>query len=245
MKRSIGGAILLALFMGAGLSAQTPQQDPSARLREVLPADVAERVLARIADARSRGLPAAALENRALKFASRGVNPDQIERAIADHSERMSSARQTIERARGGSASGDEVDAGAEAMRMGVDGAKVAALASSAPSGRSLAVPLLVVGSLVDRGLPSDQALQRVLERIQARATDADLERLPGDVAGKPAVTGRDMADTKRPDAATGRPGTAGPPAGVPGNAGAGARPTTGQMPGPTKKPAVPPPGRP
>ena len=55
--------------------AQTPAKDPSARLREVLPADVAQRVLARIADARDHQLPAEALENRALKFAAKGVDP--------------------------------------------------------------------------------------------------------------------------------------------------------------------------
>lgn len=235
MKRSIGGASLLLVLAFAGMSAQTPAHDPSDKLREVLPADVAERVLAKIAEARARELPAAALENRALKFASRGVTPAEIERSVVNHAERLERAKQNIERARGGKATGDEIDAGAEAIRMGVDGAKVSELAKSAPSGRSLAVPLLVVGSLVDRGLPSDQALQRVLERLQARATDREIERLPGEVTGKPAVTGRELADTKKPAAATGRPGTAGPPAGVPGNAGTGARPT-----GTTKRPARP-----
>jgi hypothetical protein len=45
--------------------AQIPAKDPTARLKEVLPPDVAARVLARIADARARQLPADALENRA------------------------------------------------------------------------------------------------------------------------------------------------------------------------------------
>ena len=56
----------------ARLGAQVPT-DASERLRAVLPADVAERVLARIAQARERSLPAQALENRALKYASRMV----------------------------------------------------------------------------------------------------------------------------------------------------------------------------
>ena len=64
---------LLALgiaLSAQGSLAQTPARDPSARLRQVLPADVAQRVLARIAEARARQLPAEALENRALKFAA-------------------------------------------------------------------------------------------------------------------------------------------------------------------------------
>jgi hypothetical protein len=240
MKRSIGGAVLMLALALTGAAAQTPAKDPSARLREVLPADVADRVLARIAAARARELPAAALENRALKFAARGVSPAEIEGSINAHANRMARAKAEIERGRGRDASGAEIDAGAEAMRMGVDGARVSELAKSAPSGRSLAVPLLVVGSLVDRGLPSDQALQRVLDRLEARASDAEIERMPGEVRGKPAVTGRELAGTKKPDAATGRPGTAGPPTSVPANAGRGARPTSGQMPTNTKRPDRP-----
>jgi hypothetical protein len=171
--------VLISSSLGSALGAQTPAADPTARLREVLPPDVAERVIAKIAEARSRELPAQALENRALKFAARGVPPIDIERAINEHVQRQMQARSALETGRPARPSRDEVEAGAEAMRMGVDGAAVSALAKSAPSGRSLAVPLYVIGSLVDRGLPSDAAMQRVLERLQNRATDAEIERLP------------------------------------------------------------------
>ena len=49
-----------ALACAAGIpaaSAQTPAADPSTRLRAVLPPDVADHVLAQIADARARQLP--------------------------------------------------------------------------------------------------------------------------------------------------------------------------------------------
>lgn len=230
MKYLSGLAMAIA-FAGAG--AQTPAADPSDRLREVLPADVAERVLATIAEARSRELPAAALENRALKFASRGVSPADIERSVTEHAQRMEQAKAAIERGRAARAKGEEVDAGAEAMRHGVDGHAVSELARSAPSGRSLAVPLLVIGSLVERGLPSDDALLRVQKRLEARATDAELEELPGDVPGRPTLTGQDLARTKRP-ANAGRPATT-PPVSVPQNPGTG----TGG-----KRPDVVPPSR-
>ena len=219
----------------AGTGAQTPAADPSARLREVLPADVAERVIARIAEARSHALPSAALENRALKFAAKGVPAADIEKSIREQADRMEKSRNAIENARTGKATGDEIDAGAEAMRKGVDGAQVSALAKSAPSGRSLAVPLFVIGSLVDRGLPSDAALKRVQERMQGRASDRELEEMPGAIglANKPAVTGRDLAATKRPEN-PGRSPVGGPPANVPRNPGRGNTPGTG---GPAKKP--------
>jgi hypothetical protein len=199
--------LLGGVLVGTDLGAQAPANDPSARLREVLPPDVAERVLARIAGARSRELPpqaVTALENRALKFASRGVAPADVERAVGEHADRMLRSREAIETARAAKASGEEIDAGAEAMRQGVDGASVSALAKSAPSGRSLAVPLFVVGQLVERGLPSDAALARVRERLMARATDRDLERMPGEQGRRPATAGQGRP-ADRPGA-TGRP---------------------------------------
>lgn len=230
-------ALSVAALLGVPtLGAQTPANDPSARLKEVLPADVADRVLAKIADARSHGLPANALEQRALKFAAKGVPPRDIERSVNEHAERLEQSKDALESARTQKPTGDEIEAGAETMRKGVDGSAVSALAKSAPSGRSLAVPLFVIGGLIDRGLPSDDALKRVLERLQARASDADLERMPGELppqavarrANKPAETGQDLAATKRPASAGAgsHGGAGGPPAGVP-VGGAGKKPTT------------------
>jgi hypothetical protein len=213
-------ATVVALSGGRAI-AQTPAADPSARLREVLPQDVADRVLAKIAAARARELPAQAIENRALKFAARGVAAKDIEDSVNQQIERMQQSKAAIEQGRGKKADDDEIDAGADVLRKGVDGAQVSALAKSAPSGRSLAVPLFVIGSLIDRGLPSDDALARVQQKLQARASDRDLEDLPGAEgrANKPALTGTELAATKRP-ANAGKPANAGPPAGVPRNAG-------------------------
>ena len=220
----LGGILLAAGAAGA----QTPAYDPSARLREVLPADVAQKVLATIAEARAHELPARALEQRALKFAAKGVEPKLIAVSIEQQGERMEKAKDVLNDARGRKPSEDEIEAGAEAMRQGVDGAAVSELAKSAPSGRSLAVPLFVIGSLVDRGLPSDEALARVLARLQARASDAELEKIPEGLgasnanrpanAGRPANPGKALGTAKT---------TGGPPAGVPANAGKGAKPTT------------------
>src|SRR4030095_6772548 len=143
-------AALALLSVGASLGAQTPANDPAARLKEVLPADVAERVLGVIAKARARELPAQALENRALKFAAKGVDPKSIEKSIDEQVERMSEAKDALQKGSGHKPLDDEVTAGAEALRKGVDGAKVSELAKTAPSGRSLAVPLYVIGSLID-----------------------------------------------------------------------------------------------
>ena len=216
----------VVIFVAAPAVAQTPAYDPSARLREVLPADVAQKVLATIADAKARNLPARALEQRALKFAAKGVEPDRIATAIQQQEERMIKAKDAIDNSR--KPSSDEIEAGAEAMRQGVDGAAVSELARNAPSGRSLAVPLFVIGSLVDRGLPSDEALSRVLAKLQARASDRELELIsegPGaSNSNRPATAGRPASNPGRALGTTKTQG--GPPAGVPANAGKGAKPT-------------------
>jgi hypothetical protein len=228
--------VLATSFAAQESSAQSVAIDPTARLKEVLPPDVLERVLARIADARARQLPAEALENRALKFAAKGVAPLDIERSLNEQAERMGTARSALAGARAVEPRADEIEAGAEAIRKGVDGAAVAELAKAAPK-RSLAVPLFVIGSLTDRGLPSDEALQKVLDRLTANASDAEIERLPADVparSGSGNAYGREKAQpnrggSRKPQA--GRPATTGKPAGVPGNGGARVNPGQGKKP--------------
>lgn len=234
------GAAALAPALGAQSPAGPGTLDPAVRLRQELPADVAERVLATIADARSRGLAATALEQRALKFSARGVEPADIERSVAEQAQRQAQTKSLLEAARGTSPSVDEMEAGAEAMREGVDGRDVSAIAKSAPSGRSLSVPLYVLGSLTSHGLASSDALERVKQRIAAGATDADLESLPGqalDNAGAaPGQVKHEAGD--HPGNATGSGVGNGPPAGVPRNG-------AGNANGHGKPPKPPHPGKP
>lgn len=228
-------ALLAAcMALAAPLSAQNSTEDLTARLREVLPARVADRVIATVSDARSRGLPARALEQRALMLARKGAEPGAIARSVADHSRAMDEARAALARGRAGRPADGEVAAGAEVIRKGVDGSQISALAKGAPSGRTLAVPLLVIGGLMDSGLPSDAALARVLERINARATDAELSRLPeqtvaGRERGNAARAGRESTRPTPPTAGgRGAGGTARgrPPVNVPPTAGAQGRPS-------------------
>jgi hypothetical protein len=213
-----------ALLLPAALAAQTPAHDPSSTLESVLPPEVAQQVLARIADARSRGLPAAALEHRALELHAKGMAPADIPGAVGETEEAMAKGKAAL--AAGGRAhpSDAEVEAAGTGLGQGVDGAAVSGLAKSAPSGRSLAVPLSVMTSLVNRGLPSDEALARVRDKLQAKASDEELASLPEQAA---------RGQAHRPDAgdlppqSAKRPEHAGPPASVPANGSQGARPTS------------------
>ena len=210
-------AVLAAPLDPALLAAQAAS--PAEEITRALPADVARRVLAGIADAQARGLPADVLARRALELSAKGVPPAGIETAVADEAADLATARAALAAGGRPGATDDELDAAGTALSKGVDGQEVSQLARSAPSGRSLAVPLFVISSLVDRGLPSDEALRRVLARLEASASDRQLEGLaaaPGraDQPGK--LTGLDMAETRRP-------AEAGRPAWVPANAAAAA----------------------
>jgi hypothetical protein len=115
-------------------------------------------------------------------------------------------------------------------MKAGVDGKEISALASSTPSGRSLAVPIAVITALMNRGLPSDAALQAVHDRLTAKAADRELLDMPG-AAGRMIAEGNRPADVGRAlgagQAASGQAGNGppashptGPPSSVPSNNG-------------------------
>lgn len=190
--------VSLAMMASGSAAAQSGTADPSARLAKVLPASAAQQVIALMKSARADGLPADALANRSLKFAARGIAPASIVKAASEQLARMRSARDVLRGARGRTPSGAEIEAGAEALREGVRTSDVAALAKGAPAGRSIAVPLYVVGSLVNAGVPEKDAMQRVASKLQSHASDADIES-----------TGRDAAASHRP--ADGRGDGAGP----------------------------------
>ncbi len=201
------------------------QQNPVDRLRAVLPADVADKVIAIVTDATSRGLPGQAIADRALEASAKGRSGAEAAAAAQALAADLAGARDALKSA-GRSPDASEIEAGATAKELGVDGSTISALASSAPSGRSLAVPLAVIGALVNRGLPSDGALQAVLDRLHARASDPDLEEMPGE-AGRLIAEGYKPSDVGRSLSAAGRP------SGVPTNGGhPGARPNTPSQPG-------------
>jgi hypothetical protein len=170
MKRLLVAA---ALMLASAASAQTAN-DPSAQLRKVLPAKVADHVLATIADARSHSLPAKALEQQALRLANKGTKPEDVEKSIDKSAENMKKAKAALEKG-GRKPTSDEVVAGSELVGRGVDGSDISNFAKTAPHDRSLAVPLYVTASLMNRGLKADAALERVHTRLMQKATDRQL----------------------------------------------------------------------
>jgi hypothetical protein len=172
------------LVLAAALtpSAALAQQDPVERLAEVLPESVRDQVIARVTEARARDLPEQAMANLALEGVAKGRSAEEVLAAVELLVADMGRAQEAIQAAGRPPVPGD-IEAATAAMRMGVEGSAVSELARSGPSGRSLAVPLLVIGALAERGLPSDDALAAVRDRLEARADDAEILREFPDVA--------------------------------------------------------------
>jgi hypothetical protein len=233
--------LFTVLFLLPG--AVAAQEDPTARLREVLPSSVAEEVIATVQEAVSRGLPGYAVANAALEGVAKGRSGEDIAGAARRLLSELAAAHDALRRGQR-EPTATEVEAGATALRLGVDGSTVSALASSAPSGRSLAVPLFVTGALVDRGVPADAALAAVLARLEARAGDAELVQMPAEAgrmlfegmtpAESAAALGSQRAGFTLPVGGISLP-VAGPPPGVPINPG-------GDIPGKRPIPPVVPP---
>jgi hypothetical protein len=169
MKRTL---ILMALALMPGAAAT--QEAALERLQAVLPAELAEQVSERIDVATSSDLPAHPLASLALEGVTKGRSGPEVLAAVDVLLEQLGQARAALQA--GGQVPTDgEVEAATVALRMGVDGAAVAEMARLAPSGRSLTVPLMVLGGLAERGLPSDQALAAVRDRMAAGVDDAGL----------------------------------------------------------------------
>ena len=188
MKRT--AYLLVAALLPVSAAAQ---QDPSERLTEVLPPEVSAQVLERIETARVRELPTQAVANLALEGVAKGRSAEVVLAAVELLVGDMGRAQDALLQAAGRVPAGGEVEAATAAMRMGVDGEAISELARSQPSGRTLAVPLLVMGGLTERGLPSGQALAAVRDRLSAGADDGALLR------DFPQV-GRDLGQGMRPD---------------------------------------------
>jgi hypothetical protein len=196
MKRTI--YLLAAALLPVSAAAQ---QDLSERLADVLPPEIAAQVLERIDAARAGELPTQAVANLALEGVAKGRSGVEVLAAVEALVRDMSAAREALQAAGRAPAQG-EVEAATAAMRMGVDGAEISELARSQASGRTLAVPLLVIGSLAERGLPSDEALAAVRDRLATGVDDAALlQDVPGvgagmGLGGPPADAGLGLASS-------------------------------------------------
>jgi len=160
------GLPALAVGLVATLLARpAAAQDP--RL-ERLDAGTRPLVAALVDSARTAGLPAEPLVQRALEGTIKGAPGDRIVAAVRRLAADLGRARDAL----GPAASPPELEAGAAALRAGAAPALLTKLRRARR--QPLTVPLAVLADLVASGVPADSAAAAVLA-LAATARDADL----------------------------------------------------------------------
>lgn len=139
-------------------------------------------------EAVEQGLPTGPLINRALEGAARKVHGSRILQVVRDHATAMMQARDAL----GENATAAELDAGASALRAGLDNKALAAVRATRPVGTAV-VPLTVLADIVQRGVPSNTAQDAVTSISRMPSSDEALRGLQVTVA-KNAIRGPGMA---------------------------------------------------
>ena len=153
---------LLLLF-----PALLPAQDR--RLTERLDPITAGAVQHLVDSARTAGLPAEPLVQKALEGNTLGASGERIRAAVAALYGQLGRARAAL----GSSATDAEVTAGAGAIRAGVPADTLQRL-RTLRSGRSLVVPISVLTDLMTEGTPPDRAYRSVFDLARDGRPDDD-----------------------------------------------------------------------
>jgi hypothetical protein len=168
---------LIAMLAAAGPAvAQVPVHPDSAldqRLGARLPAEARAPVRAIIDSARAQGLPTEPLVQKALEGASRRAESTRILRAVSSLAERMRTARSAL----GSGSSETELVAAAGALSVGVADETLRDLRRSQPD-RSVALPLVVLADIVQRGVPLDTASAVIMSLSRAGMRETDFQAL-------------------------------------------------------------------
>ncbi|NUQ21101.1 MAG: hypothetical protein HOQ09_09090, partial [Gemmatimonadaceae bacterium] len=148
-----------------------------ARLSRQLDAATAARVTAIVDHARATSLPTEPLIDKALEGARKGAAPARIVDAVTALAARLDTTRVAL----GPASTESELVAGASVLQAGVSIPVLRAL-RAARGAKSLAVPLVVLGDLVTRGVPGDTASALVLLVAREGLGDETLLAIQRDV---------------------------------------------------------------
>ncbi len=189
----MGLLLLLALPTAAGA-----QQDRLARLREAYSAEVMARIESIVTEARQAGIPVGPIYNKALEGAAKRVPANLVVPALSEFAGRMGRARELL----GPTAQAPWVVAGADALRRGVAPELVASLGRDAEERAPIA--LLMIGDLVEAGIPADRALEVLREALARTRGEDALRDVPATIrrlvrqGARPQDAARDVLDAIR-----------------------------------------------
>lgn len=135
-----------------------------------------------------QGIPIGPLINRALEGSARKVRGADIMKVVRAHAAALAQAMEVL----GPTAPVAELDAGASALRAGIDRKALAAIRAARPVG-SVTIPLMVLTDIQQRGVPAAIARDAVTTISRMPASDEALWGLRAAVA-KNSVRGPGMA---------------------------------------------------
>ncbi|GJG87151.1 hypothetical protein tb265_23320 [Gemmatimonadetes bacterium T265] len=181
---ALTGVVLAAPARRAVAQAQ-PAAPPSSETPFWLRARLDSRLDARtrvlvervIDSARASGVPAEPLVDKALEGASKRAPSEAIVRAVRGLAVDLTTARQFL----GAQSLGEELSAGAAALRAGVDTDALRRLRHDRP-GQPLVIPLSVLADLIASGVPADNATRSVIALTSKGAADEQLVAFRRDV---------------------------------------------------------------
>ena len=169
-----------------------PGQDAAlaalAQLDEKLSPELAQKVRSIVTEATNRGLPGLAIANLALQGVAKGRSGEEVRAAAEAFARDLAGSRAAFSQA-GRVPDPSELEAGAIAMGLGVDGQTISYVARNADRSGPLAVAVAVLGALVDANLPVGIARDAVLKRFNDGADNTELVEMPGE-AGRMIAAG-------------------------------------------------------
>ena len=187
LRAARAGARLVLVIAAAITAAGARAGAQDARLVAQLDPGTQQRVSAVIERARAASLPVEPLVDKALEGARKHAPDDRIVGAVTSLAARLDSSRVAL-----GTASTEaELVAAASALQAGI-GTRVLAQLRQERAGRSLAIPLVVLGDLVTRGVPHDTASALILLVAHEGLGDETLLAIQRDVQ-------RDVRDGAHP----------------------------------------------
>ncbi len=205
----------LGLALAITLSAASPcglaAQDVAARLDGRVATDLARAVQAIAEGARARGLPVEPLLQKAIEGSAKGVPTERVVEAVRVLAGRLDEAQGALREAGIATPGPEVVEAGAYALTAGLTASQVRELVRLSRPSYDPALTLHVAATLTALGVPSEQGLQVMERRIQARQDANELLDLPNEVevgmarGATPAEATREVEESESQQGATTR----------------------------------------
>ncbi len=168
---------IVLLVLGLALPGAVWAQDARLeRIRQAFPAEAVSQIEGIVAESEAAGVPTGPLYAKALEGVAKGVPAQRVVAALSAYAEQLRNAASLVGAEHGSTA----VVAGADALRRGVPAEAVRSLAGQYRG--DLAVPLVVMGDLIEAGVPAEGAFEVVEGALQKQQAPEEMLAIPGAV---------------------------------------------------------------